>query len=70
MFVHLETERFDLHMNVDMCIIDHSDLVEINVYGFINILVFLEKVQYLSCYDKGKCTLLVKDGEILKEEII
>lgn len=69
MFVHLETEQVRLHMNVDECFFNNYDKVEIHIYGFIHIDIFIDKVQYLSCFDKGNCTLLIKNGKILKEEL-
>ena len=58
-------------MNVDECWITGEDynIVHITVYGFIDIIVKIVYVQYLSLFDEGLCTLLIKDGEILKEKI-
>ena len=53
-------------MNVDECWITGEDynIVHITVYGFIDIIVKIVYVQYLSLFDEGLCTLLIKDGEI------
>ena len=69
MFIHLEANEVRLHMNIDDCFFNNCDKVEIHRYGFINLDVFLNEVQYLSCFDKGNCTLLIKEGEILKEKL-
>lgn len=69
MFIHLETEQVQLHMSVEECFFNNHDRVEIYIYGFIHIEVFIDEVQYLSCFDEGKCVLLIKHGEILKEQI-
>ena len=77
MFVHLEAKNLSLHMNVDECYTytkrygfnQYYDLCKIQVYGFIEIIIFINGVKYLSLFDKGNCTLLIKDGEILKEKI-
>ncbi len=68
MFVHLEAENIRIHLDVDDCFHNINNKVEINVYGFIHIGIFLDEVQYLSCFDDGECTLLIKNGEILKEK--
>lgn len=68
MFVHLEAENIRIHMDVDDCFHNINNKVEINAYGFIHIGIFLDEVQYLSCFDDGECILLIKNGEILKEK--
>lgn len=68
MFVHLEAKNINVHMGVEECFCNSYDMVEIHVYGFIHISIFLDEVQYLSCFDDGKCILLIKNGEILKEK--
>ena len=76
MFVHLEAKNLNLHMNVDECYTytkrygynQYYDLCKIQVYGFIEISVFIDDVKYLSLFDKGLCTLLIKNGEILTDK--
>ena len=73
MFVHLETEQLNLHMDVDECHVEERfpqpyDFVHIRVYMFIHIRMLLAKVQYLSLFDDGECILLIKNGEILNEK--
>lgn len=66
MFVHLEARQMNLHMDIDMCEEDDG-IVYISAYGFIELWINVKIVQYLSLFDEGKCILLIKDGEILKE---
>jgi hypothetical protein len=68
MFVHFEARNINIHLDVEECFCNTNGKVEINVYGFIHIGIFLDEVQYLSCFDDGECTLLIKNGEILKEK--
>ena len=59
-------------MGVDDCYMEYVDgfcKVQIYVYGFIHLSVFLNQVQYISLFDKGLCTLLIKDGEILIDKL-
>ena len=70
MFLHLEANNINLHMDVDECFFNNNDKVEIHTYGFIHIFIFINEVQYLSCFDDGNCILLIKDGEILKRTFI
>ena len=68
MFIHLEANQIRLHMNIDDCYIDGS-IVVVSIYNFTDLWINRYFVQYLSCFDKGNCTLLIKDGEILKEKL-
>lgn len=68
MFIHLEAEQINLHMKVDNCYHNDKKLL-IDVYGFINLCVFIDEVQYFSLFDNRKCTLLIKDGEIINDKI-
>ena len=76
MFVHLESGQLNLHMSVDECYVyseryglnQYYDLCKIQVYGFIEMSVFISTVKYLALFDGGDCTLLIKDGEILRQE--
>lgn len=67
MFVHLEARQMNLHMGIDKCEEDDG-IVYISVYGFIELWINVQIVQYLSLFDEGKCILLIKNGEILKEK--
>lgn len=68
MFVHLEARQMNLHMGIDKCEEDDG-IVYVSVYGFIELWINIQIVQYLSLFDDGECTLLIKNGEILKEKI-
>lgn len=68
MFIHLEANQIRLHMDVDKCFTNRWEKVEVHMYQFIYLEIFIDKIQYLSCFDKGNCILLIKDGEILKEK--
>lgn len=68
MFVHLEARQMNLHMGIDKCEEDDG-IVYVSVYGFIELWINIQIVQYLSLFDDGECTLLIKNGEILKKKI-
>lgn len=80
MFVHLEAKQLNLHMGVERCSVVKydstdfdfilpifSEFIYIHMYGFIDIRVMVCEIKYLSRFEEGKCTLLIKDGEILKQ---
>ena len=67
MFIHLEARQMNLHMDIDKCEEDDG-IVYISTYGFIELWINVKIVQYLSLFDDGECTLLIKNGEILKEK--
>ena len=72
MFLHFESESVNLHMGVDDCYLEYDDgfcKVQVYVYGFIHLSIFLNQVHYLSLFDDGLCVLLIKDGEILTDKL-
>lgn len=67
MFIHLEANQIRLHMDIDDCYVEDSIIV-VSIYNFIDLWINIYFVQYLSLFDEGKCILLIKDGEISKQE--